>query len=112
MKTRLTTSSPWGLIHTKGTRLLCADGKIRSVSRISSTADTFFSIPCAIRVKGVNITGYATSQEEHAAPYRRAYSFRQHTDQQSKCDAVGIPSWPAHSYSPEMAALVAKAFSL
>lgn len=108
MKTHLSTSMPWGMISRKGTRLLCADGVVRSVSRIASTADTFFSIPAAIKIRGVYITGYATIDETKTAPYVRVYTFRQHTDQADKCAKVGLPSWPEHSYSNEMATLLAK----
>ena len=108
MKTNLASVQPWGLIIRKGTRLLCADGVVRSVSRISSTADTFFSVPAAIRIRGVNITGYATSDETKRAPFARVYTFRQHTDQKEKCIKVGLPDWPIHRYSPEMETLLEK----
>lgn len=107
MKTQLTTVYPWGIIRAKGTRLLCSDGKVRSVSRIAQTADTFFSIPAAIRIRGVNISGYATSDERDG---ERIYTFRQHTYEANakRCLEVGLPNWPQHSFSQEMQELLAK----
>ena len=42
-------------------RALCSDGKVRSV-RFSNGghADTFFSIPGSVRVKGRTVTGYVS----------------------------------------------------
>lgn len=107
MKTHITHISPWGLVRARGTRLLCSDGKVRSVSRIAQTADTFFSIPAAIRIRGVNISGYATSDEQDG---ERIYTFRQHTSEANakKCADVGLPNWPQHSFSQEMQELLAK----
>lgn len=58
MGTSLTTSNPWGLIISA--RVLCPDGKVRQVKRISQTADTFFSIPAAVTYKGKTVAGYVT----------------------------------------------------
>lgn len=41
-------------------RVMCSDGRVREVSRISDTADTFFSVRCAVRVKGRTVSGYLT----------------------------------------------------
>lgn len=49
---------PWGLFVSA--KALCSDGKVRTVSRIAQTADTFFSIPASIRVKGKTVAGYIT----------------------------------------------------
>lgn len=48
--TSLTVSYPWGT-NVKG-RARCSDGVTRSLSRIAQTADTFFSIPAAVQVRG------------------------------------------------------------
>lgn len=56
--TSLTHTYPWGLYVTA--RVLCSDGKVRTVSRISQTADTYFSVPAAVRVKGRTVSGYVT----------------------------------------------------
>lgn len=58
--TALTVSYPWGWNVRRGTRALCSDGKVRSVVRISETADTFFSIPAAVKVNGKTVSGYVT----------------------------------------------------
>lgn len=49
---------PWGLYVSA--RALCADGKVRKVKRISETADTFFSVPASVTVKGKTVSGYIT----------------------------------------------------
>jgi len=56
--TSLVQSSPWGLFH--GGRALCTDGKVRSLARIATTADTFYSVPAAVKVKGRTVSGYVT----------------------------------------------------
>lgn len=49
---------PWGLYVSA--RVMCSDGVVRATSRIASTADTFFSVPCAVKVKGRTVSGYLT----------------------------------------------------
>lgn len=56
--TSLTQSFPWGLYV--GGKALCSDGKVRTLKRISETADTFFSVPAAVTVKGRTVAGYVT----------------------------------------------------
>ena len=56
--TELTVSYPWG-INVSG-RALCADGKVRKLKRIAQTADTFFSTPASVEVRGKTIAGYVT----------------------------------------------------
>lgn len=56
--TRLDVTYPWGL-HTGG-RALCSDGRTRELKRIAQTADTFFSVPAAVRVNGRTVTGFVT----------------------------------------------------
>lgn len=57
--TSLTQDFPWGL-YVAG-RVLCIDGKVRATKRIASTADTFFSVPAAVVVKGRTVSGYVTT---------------------------------------------------
>ena len=56
--TELVRSFPWGCYH--GGRALCSDGKVRALARIASTADTFFSVPAAVKVAGRTVSGYVT----------------------------------------------------
>lgn len=51
---------PWGL-YVSG-RALCADGKVRALARIAPTADTFFSVPAAVKVNGRTVSGYVTTE--------------------------------------------------
>lgn len=39
---------------------LCSDGKRRNSARIAYTADTFFSVPGAVKVNGKTVSGYFT----------------------------------------------------
>ena len=93
-RTGLTTSYPWGLYHRTGSRVLCSDGKIRSLAYLAQTPDTFFSVPAAIRIHGKYVTGYVTTEEVSPASQgykvrRVATSFRQHDGQ-----AEGLlPAW-------------------
>lgn len=59
--THLTTSGMWDL-YTSGAAL-CTDGRVRKLKRIAKTADTFFSVPAAVSVKGKTVTGYVTMNE-------------------------------------------------
>ena len=58
--TSLVVGSPWGTFH--GGRALCSDGKVRALSRIALTADTFFSVPAAVKVRGKTVSGYVTCE--------------------------------------------------
>lgn len=49
-------SYPWG--YYRGGAALCPDGKVRKLKRISTTADTFFSVPASVTVKGKTVSGY------------------------------------------------------
>ena len=95
-RTGLVTSQPWGIYRRAGSRVLCSDGKIRSLAYLAQTADTFFSVPAAIRVKGKYVTGYVTTEE--ACPASRGHlvsrvatTFRQHDGQ---ADGI-LPPWSA-----------------
>jgi hypothetical protein len=92
---------PWGLFRRNGHRLLCADGVIRS-AELSQCADTFFSIPASIRIKGKRITGFASTDESEGV---RVYTFHAHT-----CHQEEFPNleWPA-SFSHELSTLLKKA---
>lgn len=96
MKTKIVTSQPWGLYHRKGSRVLCADGKIRSLAYLAQTADTFFSVPAAIRYKGKYIHGYVSRTEqkfikgEKETGFLAADTFHPHTGQ----EAPYWPTWP------------------
>jgi hypothetical protein len=50
--------APWGL-YVAG-KAICSDGIVRSLSRISQTADTFFSVPATVKARGKTISGYVT----------------------------------------------------
>lgn len=56
--TSITRNYPWGL-NVKA-RVLCSDGKVRATARLAETADTFFSIPAAVKVKGKTVAGFVT----------------------------------------------------
>lgn len=93
-RTGLASIQPWGLFRRAGSRVLCSDGKIRALAYLAHSADTFFSVPAAIRVRGKYITGYVTtdqtSPESKGFNVRRvATSFRQHDGQ---ADGI-LPPW-------------------
>lgn len=56
--TSITRSYPWGL-NVKA-RALCPDGIVRNCKRVASTADTFFSTPASMTIKGRTVAGYIT----------------------------------------------------
>lgn len=60
--TEITQSFPWGIYW--GGKALCSDGKVRTLKRISQTADTFYSVPAAVEVrregKRYTVSGYIT----------------------------------------------------
>jgi hypothetical protein len=56
--TYLRTSGPWDVYA--GGAALCSDGKVRSLKRIAITADTFFSVPAAVSVRGKTVSGYVS----------------------------------------------------
>lgn len=55
-------SMPWGLYVSAAA--MCSDGKVRRVKRIAQTADTFFSVPAAVQVRGKTVAGYITVETE------------------------------------------------
>jgi hypothetical protein len=56
--TYVVTRSPWDTFTSAAA--MCTDGKVRRVSRISATADTFFSVPASVKVNGKTVAGYIT----------------------------------------------------
>lgn len=56
--TSITQAYPFGT-HVAA-RVMCSDGRVRTVKRIAETADTFFSVPCAVTVAGRTVAGYLT----------------------------------------------------
>jgi hypothetical protein len=101
MKTSLAKTYPWGLFRRCGHRLLCADGVIRA-AELAQCADTFFSIPASIRIRGKHVTGYATSDESEGV---RVYTFRPHDRHKPEFPAL---EWPS-CYTEENAAILKKA---
>ena len=56
--TFLLQAAPYGFYA--GGRAMCSDGRVRALARIADSADTFFSVPAAVKVKGKTVTGYVT----------------------------------------------------
>ena len=64
-------------------RVMCPDGKVRNVARIAAEADTFFSVPAAVRIARKYVRGYVTvgtpsgsdvpMPDDPATVYFRAY---------------------------------------
>jgi len=77
---------PFGIFARNGHRLLCSDGAVRS-AELSSTPDTFFSVPARIRLNGKSVSGYATT--ETLKEGERIWCFRHHTEHADK-----LPEWP------------------
>ena len=99
-KTGLNIIRPWGLYRRAGSRVLCADGKIRALAHLKDSPDTYFSIPAAIVAGKKYVSGYVTTEENESGD--AAFAFRAHAD-------TGFPSWP-DKFTPEHTALVAKAY--
>lgn len=60
--TSVTQEFPWGFYIRA--RVMCPDGIVRATARIAMTADTFFSVPCAVNVRKGGpihkVSGYLT----------------------------------------------------
>jgi len=56
--TSVLVGTPFGFY--RSARVMCSDGKVRTTKRISDTADTFFSVPAAVSVRGKTVSGYVT----------------------------------------------------
>lgn len=59
--TSLTMQRPWAT-YVSG-KALCSDGKVRTLSRIAITADTYFSVPASVKVNGKTVSGYITTED-------------------------------------------------
>lgn len=68
----ITSGAPW-YVPRKVLHCLCQDGKRRTVIA-TREADTFFSIPARVQVKGKTITGYITGRETEDG--KQDYEFR------------------------------------
>ena len=65
--TWLRTATMWDL-YTAGAAL-CGDGKVRTLARIAATADTFFSIPATVKVRGKTVSGYVSLRDDIDRPH-------------------------------------------
>lgn len=88
MKTYFSQSFPWGLFRRTGHRLLCADGVVRA-AELAQCADTFFSIPASVRIRGKRVSGYATCAEVDGV---RVHTFRPFDKHKPAFPAL---EWPA-----------------
>lgn len=67
--TWLETTGPWDIPYRA--RVLCADGRYR-IAYTAQSADTWFSLPARVKVKGKTITGYVTTADwEHVETWLR-----------------------------------------
>ena len=71
--TSLTQSFPWGTYV--GGRALCSDGKVRALKRIAQTADTWFSVPASVKVKGYTVAGYISIDDDGVVKFH-SYTYR------------------------------------
>jgi hypothetical protein len=85
--TSVTQSFPWGFYVRA--RVLCTDGRVRATSRIAETADTFFSVPASVRVKGKAVSGYVTPRDE---PFGTVYVFVAHSYGRNGALLPGLPA--------------------
>lgn len=60
--TNLIVTRPWGLYLGGSAR--CPDGKVRRLKRISTTADTYSTVPAAVQARGKTVSGYVTVVED------------------------------------------------
>lgn len=59
IKGRILHRGPWQIPY-KAINVLCSDGR-RRTARITADADTFFSIPASVQVKGKTVSGSISS---------------------------------------------------
>lgn len=95
--TSITSAYPYGTYITA--RVMCSDGRVRTVKRIADTADTFFSVPCAVTVSGRTVTGYLTVEARSGSSLATA------TD-----DDPAVAKLVAHDYGRNADALPAGAW--
>ena len=109
-KTFTKQSMPWGLYAKNGSRLLCSDGVIRA-AELAETADTFFSVPASIRIKGKRVTGYYTGEEQQwikgvkESGFLDCRSFHNHDGQ----EWAGLPDWDPYGNPAKHNALIESA---
>lgn len=93
----------WGgsYFQRAGSRALCGDGKIRSLAYVAPQADTYYSVPAAVRVAGKYVRGYVCTEEnrngDRVVAFRRLHEF-----------AEWLPGWP-DKYTPEHETLIGRA---
>lgn len=79
---------PWSQLEGV-TNCPCSDGKRRNV-RITGTADTFFSCPGRVHVKGKTVTGFVTNAPDYEEGVKAGYIFQPNL--YGKNGAV-LPAW-------------------
>jgi hypothetical protein len=62
--TSVTQSFPFGFYVRA--QVLCSDGKVRPTTRLAETADTFYSVPAAVKVSGKTVSGFLTLEDDVA----------------------------------------------
>lgn len=62
--TFVTVAVPWGAFMLPAAAR-CSDGKVRRLTRIAATADSFYSVPAALKVEGRTVSGFVTP-DDHA----------------------------------------------
>lgn len=88
------TRGPWAQLA-KVINCPCSDGK-RRTAVITGMADTYFSIPARVSVRGKTVTGYLTCEESN--PYMgRVGGYEFHA---AGKNAGALPEWPAHVEYP------------
>lgn len=93
MKTSLKQNS-FGLIQSA--TVLFGDGKIRRVSYIAKSADTWFSITASQNVKGKKVQGYVTFDDGNLTkgiPEGGAYIFRPMCEEAQKTKNLCPANW-------------------
>lgn len=65
--TSITTQTTWsGYVRA---RALCPDGKVRATTRLGPSADTFFSVPAAVKAHGRTVSGFITIGDDDAVVF-------------------------------------------
>jgi len=77
LNTSFTTCLPWNIYVTA--HVMCPDGIVRKVKRISMTAGTWLSVPCSVTVKGITVAGDMTICDSPDSPFYEAVIFRPYT---------------------------------
>lgn len=101
--TYLLVSYPWGI--NRGGAAMCSDGKVRKIKRIAPTADTFFSIPASIEVKGKTVAGYVTFASNYNGEkivQFRPYTYRKNHGLLPKWPTISDYTWEEQKSNPEL----------